>query len=53
MVVECMCCHSRLGLKSSEGGRSTVTGGICERCLDLHYPLYAGRVRMLRMQQAA
>ena len=56
MIVECMHCRSRLRAKSSEGGRNTVTGGICEDCLDLHYPRYAERVRAMRsweVRQAA
>jgi len=53
MVVECMCCRRTLGTKDSEGSNRAVTSGICELCLDRHYPLYAERVRELRMRQAA
>ena len=48
MSVTCMCCGAGLGLKSAEGGRSLVSSGICDSCLDLCYPQYAERVRALR-----
>jgi hypothetical protein len=47
MVVKCMCCGKWLREKPSFGS-STETSGICESCLDLHYPQYAERVRGLR-----
>lgn len=48
MRIECMCCGRKIGEKPAGGGRERVTSGICDTCLDLHYPEYADRVRAMR-----
>jgi len=43
MQIVCIHCHHIIGTKPGHG-QTGPTGGICNACLWLHYPEYAGEV---------
>ncbi len=43
MTIECAYCHHIIGTKPGHG-QTGPTGGICNACLWLHYPEYAGDI---------
>ena len=52
MQIVCIHCHHIIGTKPGHG-QTGPTGGICNACLWLHYPQYAGAIMAERYETGA